>query len=163
MTFNAQLQRAFLSVIFLALIYIAFNFYQSYQFKHSALSLEIQTQIDSKEREIILNIKKYYGVDFRVPLIISDKLPSNLYGLARLDKQGNITVFINKKRLRESLEYVLDDVIAHEYAHAFMFDKQSLSEEGHTARWQEVCLKLGGVRCDRFVNHGDVVMGKMPF
>lgn len=154
----------FLAMMVLGVLFLAINLYSGYQFKTEPLSKEIQAKIDAKEEEVISNIKKHYGVDFRVPLIISNALPSNLYGVAVLSERGSIKVYINKKRIRESLDYILDDVIAHEYAHAVMFASGNHSrKEGHSAQWQEICKNLGGSRCDRFVNHNDIIYGKITF
>lgn len=161
MMFIQKLQYLFIAMITLALLYLSYNYYQAYRFKVDPLSAEIQAKIDAKEHEIHERILRHYHIDFKVPLIVSDKLPSNLYGLAVLQPQGQIKIYINKKRIRESLHYILDDVIAHEYAHALMF--YFGRKEGHSKAWQETCLVLGGSRCDRFVNNKDIIYEKISF
>lgn len=155
----------FAAITVAALLLMARNFYLSHAFDTNALSSEIMHQIETKEREIIVKIREHYGIDFQVPLIISEKMPSRLYGMAVLDTKGAIRVYLNKKRMKESLKYILDDVMAHEYAHALMFSlgESRSRNDGHTKAWQEACLKLGGSRCDRFVNHQDVIYGKIGF
>lgn len=162
--FVQKLQYLFIAMITLALLYLSYNYYQAYRFKIDPLSPEIQAKIDAKEHEIQEHILRHYNLHFDVPLIVSDELPSKLYGMAVLQPQGQIKIFINKKRIRESLQYILDDVIAHEYAHALMFlQGQYGCNDGHSEQWQEICLVLGGSRCDRFVNHNDIIYEKISF
>jgi len=158
------MQSIFIAIVIIASLYLMWNFYEGYRFKNNPISQEIQAKIDAKEQEVLKNIKVFYGIDFRVPLIISDELPSKLYGVAVLNKRGDIAIYINKKRIRESLDYMLDDVIAHEYAHALIFAKRDFnSDDGHSQEWQDMCINLGGSRCDRFVNHNDIIYGKIGF
>lgn len=163
--FIRRLQTFFLVIALIALLVIAKNWYDDYRFDHEPVSPEIQARIFAKEAEIIERIREHYGIDFRVPVIISDKIPGRLYGVATFDTSRDIRVFLNKKRMKESLEYMIDDVLPHEYAHALMFSLGSYRKngDGHTDQWQDACRKLGGSRCDRYVNHDDVIMGKIPF
>ena len=156
------MQSIFIAIVFIASLYLVWNLYEGYKFKSNPISQEIQAKIDAKEQEVLKNIKLFYGIDFRVPLIVSDELPSKLYGVAVLDKSGSIKIYINKKRIRESLDYILDDVIAHEYAHALVFASGNFNhDDGHSEQWQKICINLGGSRCDRFVNHNDIIYGKI--
>ena len=158
------MQSIFITIVLIASLYLIWNFYEGYTFKINPISEEIQAKIDAKEQEVLKNIKAFYGIDFRVPLVISDELPSKLYGVAVLNERGSIKIYINKKRIRESLDYILDDVIAHEYAHALIFAKGNFNhDDGHSAQWQEICINLGGSRCDRFVNHNDIIYRKIGF
>ncbi len=159
-----KMEYIFAAIMLAALIFLLTNIYTDYRFDSRPVSIQVQAEIDAKEEKIIERIRFHYGIDFKVPLIISDKMPSNLYGAAVLEKQGRIKVYINKKRIKESFDYILDDVMAHEYAHALMFLRGHRSRsDGHTRAWQEICLNLGGSRCDRYVDHNDIVLGKMGF
>jgi len=90
-------------------------------------------------------------------------MPSNLYGMASYDGDS-IKIYLNKKRLKESLDYVIEDVMPHEYAHAVVFYKKlNRGKNGHSLEWQKVCQKLEGIRCERFVKSHDIVMGKLKF
>jgi len=160
--FAKKLQNGFIAIIIVSIAILFINVYNSYQFKNSPISTKIQLQIDAKSQEILHKIDTYYPTNTPIPLIITDKMPSNIYGLASLDKEGHIKVYINKKRIKESLEYILEDVIAHEYAHAIMFTRGYRErDDGHSKAWQDVCITLGGSRCNRFVNHQDIIYGKM--
>lgn len=162
--FTKKLERIFALVTLGALTVLAYNWYASYRFDHTPLSEAVMQQLEQKEREVIARIKTHYGIDFRVPMRISDNIPGNLYGVTAYRPDGTITILLNKKRAKESLQYLLDDVIAHEYAHALMFHfGYRTHEDGHSQRWQQTCKALGGSRCDRYVNGHDVVMGKLPF
>jgi len=60
---------------------------------------------------------------------------------------------------------VIEDVLPHEYAHALMFYTNNFTKEnaGHSILWQKYCKALNGLRCNRFVNHNDVIIGKTNF
>jgi len=159
-----SLERGFITMIVLALSVMGYNFYQSYQFKTKPVSPEIQHKIDMKVAEVEHLIQKRFGLRFRVPIIISDDLPSKLYGVTTFETSKQIKIYLNKKRMKESLDYMIDDVIAHEYAHALMFYKGLRSQDdGHSLAWQKICEKLEGKRCRRYVDSGDVISGKLPF
>ena len=163
--FIHKLQYAFLIVIFIAISVIAMNWYDDYRFEHNPVSESIKARIALKEEEIVGRIRHHYGIEFQAPIIITDKIPSRLYGLAAYDGQRDIRIFLNKKRMKESMDYIIADVLPHEYAHALMFrlGSYATNSDGHSLAWQDACKKLGGSRCDRFVNHEDVIMGKIPF
>ncbi len=162
--FRKKLEIIFIAIILLATAVLAYNWYSSYLYKTTPLSDKLKQQITDKEQEILHLMQKNYGFTFKVPIIITDKIDGKKYGLTSY-RNGDIKIYLNKKVMKESMEYILEDVIAHEYAHALMFKKGFFNQKsgGHSAKWQEVCQKLGGSRCDRYVNHNDVIMGKMPF
>ncbi len=158
------LELSFLLVILLAVTWLSYSMYQRHKFKNSPVSSEIQQKIDTKVYEVESLIRQHFGMDFTVPVIVSDKMPSNLYGVASYDQNRAIKIYLNKKRMRESLPYIVDDVIPHEYAHALMFKFGYFDEkDGHSTRWQNICQKLGGNNCQRYVDHQDIVSGKLPF
>ncbi|MCF6339896.1 MAG: hypothetical protein L3J10_03945 [Sulfurimonas sp.] len=67
--------------------------------------------------------------------------------------------------MKESKEYILDSVLAHEYAHALMFQQGyfQTGNDDHSPLWQQTCINLGGVNCEQYVNNHDIIMGKLPF
>ena len=87
-----------------------------------------------------------------------------MFGLASYDN-GNIKIYLNKNRFQENSEYMKDYVLPHEYAHALMFTFNKFPKQhgGHTKLWQQICLSLDGKKCDRFVDHEDILMGKLKF
>ena len=95
-------------------------------------------------------------------MIVTDKFKGRLYGLT-VYNDGDVKIYLNKKVMQESFEYILESVIAHEYAHALMFKLGHFSGDGHSKEWQDTCVKLGGVGCMRYVDRDDVIMGKLPF
>ena len=82
-----------------------------------------------------------------------------------LIKNGEIRIYLNKKVMQESMDYMVDSVIAHEYAHALIFKlgMRDVEKDGHSKEWQIACEKLGSSKCEQYVNSHDVVMGKLPF
>jgi len=145
-----------------------YSWYGSYSFDKNPLSNNIQEQISKKVFEIRMLIKKHYNVNINIPIIITNKMNSKLFGIATFDTSTNtIKIYLNKKRFKESLTYMLDDVLPHEYAHALMFSFGNFSNQnsGHTKNWQKACRNLNGTKCNRFVNHNDIVINKtkLPF
>lgn len=120
--------------------------------------------IKSKEQDVLNHMQQNFGFRYKFPLIITDKIPGRLYGLTSYEN-GHITIYLNKKAMQESLDYILSDVIAHEYAHALLFKlhKSSNENDGHSKLWQDTCKKLGGKDCRRYVNQHEIIMSKLPF
>ena len=44
----------------------------------------------------------------------------------------------------------------------FRFGKYS-EGNGHSKKWQDMCKKLGGSRCDRYANTRDILREKVKF
>ena len=162
--FKKRLELTFLSVIIISLLMLSKNYYDDYIFKNSDISDEYKQRIINKEQEILKLMYKYYGFSYKFPLIITDKFKGKLYGLTSFDNSG-IKIYLNKNVMRESMDYVVDTVLAHEYAHALMFKMGHIysNNDGHSDEWRQTCINLGGVNCEQYVNHSDVIMGKLPF
>ncbi|MEA3353213.1 MAG: SprT-like domain-containing protein [Campylobacterota bacterium] len=139
--------------------------YNDHHFRNNPLPGDILKKIDQKNRYIVSLIKKRYNIHFNVPILISDKMPDNLFGLAAYTKDKKIKIILNKNRFQESVEYMIDYVLPHEYAHAMMFRLGDFTKQegGHTKKWQQICLALEGKKCDRFVDHKDIIFGKVPY
>lgn len=165
MPLSKKMQRIFALVTLMALALLLANIYRSYHYNHSELEPAVQQALNSKANEMRRILKKRYHIHRPIAFVISPNLPARLYGMTQMGDDGKITVFINKKALRESKAYVLDDVIAHEFAHAAQFALGNMSNHngGHDAQWQAICKNLHGKHCERYVNTQDVVMGKLPF
>jgi SprT protein len=161
MHFTHKLEKIFVISIVAALGYLAYSMYQSYRFKHSPLSVAIQERVHKKEAEVLRLIEQKFKRKVDIPLVISDEFHSNLYGLTSY-KDAHIAVYLNKKRFKESVDYMIDEVIPHEYAHAMVFIMGAkTSQDGHTKLWQKVCLELGGRQCERYVDGEEIVRQKM--
>lgn len=146
-------------------LFLVYNWYESYEFKNNPLDENIRKKIYFKHQELEQLTYKKFNIKRKIPVKISDKMPSKLFGAATYSKNGQITIFLNKNHFKESLEYMIDDVLPHEYAHALMFvigDFRDING-GHTLKWQNTCKALNGIRCDRFVNHNDIIIGKTNF
>ena len=154
------------------------NFYSSYKFNNNDIPDSYKQQIHDKEQEILQNMQTKFGFMFKVPLIVTDKLGDNLYGLTTY-KNGKVKIYLNKNVMRENMDYMLESIIAHEYAHAILFKRESRDnrgaakhyreksphskECGHSHEWKDTCVKLGGDSCQQYVNQDEIVMFKMPF
>jgi len=153
----------FLGVIIVASLFLVKNYYDSYTFKNNDIPQSYKDRIMQKEQEVLWLMQKNYGFSFKVPLIVTDRFKGRLYGLTSY-KDGEIKIYLNKKVMQESMDYMIDSVIAHEYAHALMFKLKNFTRgDGHSKEWQDACIKLGGIKCEQYVNSHDVVMGKLPF
>ncbi len=161
--FIKKLQILFLVITVCAVIILGYNWYINYQFNNNPLSKEIMQRIYQKELHLKQQAKIHYNINTTIPILISNKMPSRLFGAATTNGKKTI-VYLNKKRFQESVDYMIDNVLPHEYAHAIMFKLGFLTNKngGHTIKWQQICINLGGVKCDRFVNHEDILIGKLP-
>ena len=163
MKFVKKLEMFFVLAILVALAYIVYNWYQTNNFKNKPLSYAIQKEIKDRQNEVLSLIHEKYGVYTDISLIVSDEFSSQLYGLTRY-RDGKITIYLNKKRFRESERYMIEEVIPHEYAHALVFAlKERASKDGHTDLWQNICLQLDGKTCTRYVDNEEIVSQKMTF
>ena len=162
--FKKKLEFIFISVILIAISVLGVNYYNSYTFKNNDIPNSYKQRIQAKEKEVLLNMQKHYGFALNIPLIVTDEFKGRLYGLTSY-KNGQIKIYLNKKVMQESMDYMVDSVIAHEYAHALMFKlgKRAHKKDGHSIEWQETCVKLGGRDCQQYVDQQEIVMSKMPF
>ncbi len=160
--FLNNLNKFFLFITILGTILFIYLLIDNYKFNNSKLDDEILYKIKQKQFYLENLTYKKFSISKKFPIIISDKLPSKLFGAAVYTKDAQIKIFLNKKRFKESSNYMIDDVLPHEYAHALMFYTNNFSDEngGHSKKWQNICKALEGIRCDRFVNHNDVIIGK---
>ena len=71
----------------------------------------------------------------------------------------------NKNHFKESLNYMIQSVIPHEYAHAVMFYLKDFSTQnsGHSKKWQTICETLSQKQCDRYANQHDILIEKTSF
>jgi hypothetical protein len=163
--FLKKLKLFFLIITILGSIFLIYNWYENYQFKNNPLNLDIQIKIIEKQRYLEVLTYKKFNIKRKIPVIISDKMPAKLFGAATYNTNKEIKIFLNKKRFQESIDYMINDVLPHEYAHALMFISGNNTNKngGHTLIWQNICKKLEGQRCDRFVKNNDVVVDKLNF
>ena len=156
-----SLEKIFFLVIVISLGYIAYNWYQSYLFKTNPLSADIQKRVEQREAEVLSLIYKKYKIRPHIPLVISDEFHSSLYGLTTYEN-GKIEISLNKKRFKESVDYMIEEVIPHEYAHAMVFIlAEQSSKDGHTKAWQRICLELDGLSCERYVDNEEIIRQKI--
>ena len=136
----------------------------SNDFKNNPLSNDIISKIEQKNNTLKKTIKNRYNIDIDIPIIISNKVNDNLFGMATYS-DGDIKVLLNKNRFQENENYMINYVLPHEYAHALMFYVKDFTKQngGHTKKWEQICLNIGGLKCDRFVGHNDILMEKLPF
>jgi len=163
--FLQKLKTFFLILTIVATLFLIYNWYDNYQFKNNPLDGNITRIIDAKHKKLEILTYQKFRIKKNIPVIVSDKMPSKLYGAATFSKSGQIQIFLNKKHFQESLDYMINDVLPHEYAHALMFVKGNTTNQkgGHTKEWQNICKSLNGLRCDRFVNLDDIIIGKTSF
>ena len=156
--------KIFSTVVIISIISLIYISYNNNKFSENTLSIQTKTKLKQKEYHIRKLIIQKYNININIPIIISEKVPDNLFGLATYDK-NKITIILNKNRFQESEDYMIDYVLPHEYAHALMFKLKDFTNKnsGHSKKWQQICLDLEGKKCDRFVKHNDIVMGKLDF
>lgn len=163
--FLNNLKKLFALITILGTVFLIYLVVDDYNFKHSPLDEKIQQKINQKHAYLQNLTYSIFDISYKFPIKISNKMPSNLFGAAVFTKDKKIIIYLNKKRFKESVDYMIDDVLPHEYAHALMFYTNDFSNDngGHTKKWQIFCKALNGLRCNRFVDHKDVIIGKTNF
>lgn len=154
--------KIFLAITVISLLLFMYITYKDIQFRDNPLPQEIISKLNHKNELIKQQILNKYNIHFNIPIIVTNELPINLYGLASY-KHGKIKIELNKKRFQENENYMINYVLPHEYAHALMFYFGKFEEEngGHTTLWQKFCFDVGGIKCDRFVDHNDILIEKI--
>ena len=162
--FKKKLEFIFLAVMLIATAVLITNYYKSSSFKNNPLPQSYLNQIEAKEQDVLAHMQKNFGFAYKFPLLITDKIPGRLYGLTSYENK-TIKIYLNKKVMQESFEYMIESVIAHEYAHALLFKLKKHTDEkaGHSQEWQLTCVKLGGKNCQQYVDQKEIIMSKMPF
>lgn len=160
--FFKNIQQLFLLITIGASALLVYLWYQDYAFNKNPLEDKYQHAIKIKHQKLKALTYKHFKITKDFPIIISDKMNANRFGMATFDRNKKINIYLNKKRFQENANYMIDDVFPHEYAHAIMFLNGDFSQQnsGHTKKWQYICKKLEGLRCDRFVNHKDILIEK---
>lgn len=162
--FKKKLEVIFILVILISVAILVSNYYKNYTFKTNDISDSYKERIKVKEQEVLWYMQRNYNVRYKFPLIVTDDFKGKLYGLTAY-KNGEIKIYLNKKVMQESMDYMVESVIAHEYAHALMFKLgyYKTNNDGHSQKWKELCINLGGVDCRQYVNHREIILSKMPF
>lgn len=157
-----SLERLFLAIILFAVAILGYNYYSEYTFEHD-FDKRYLPPLHKKEQEILQNMQRRFGFVKRFPIVVTKKIPGRIYGLATFDKEGRVVIYLNKRVFKESFDYILDDVLAHEYAHALLLNQGYTTDTngGHTPLWQRTCKALGGLHCERYVDRDDVVSRKL--
>lgn len=163
--FIHKLYYFFFALVIVSVFLLAYNWHKDYEFDTNPLSQKLEKQIFEKKQQTRQLLRANFRFDLDVPLIVSEKLPSSLFGAAVFTQDEKIIIYLNKKRFKESSDYMIHHVIPHEYAHAVMFYLKDFSKEqsGHSIKWQNICKKLNGIKCDRFVDNHDIIIGKTSF
>lgn len=163
--FIHKLYYFFFALVIVSVFLLAYNWHKDYEFDTNPLSQKLEKQIFEKKQQTRQLLRANFGFDLDVPLIVSEKLPSSLFGAAVFTQDEKIIIYLNKKRFKESSDYMIHHVIPHEYAHAVMFYLKDFSKEqsGHSIKWQNICKKLNGIKCDRFVDTHDIIIEKTSF
>ncbi|PHQ90554.1 MAG: sprT domain-containing protein [Sulfurimonas sp.] len=162
--FKKKLEILFLLLILVSLAILINNYYQNYTFKNNDIPQSYKQRIADKEQEVLKYMQAHYNARFQFPLIVTDKFQGKLYGLTSYRK-GEIKIYLNKKVMQESMDYMVESVIAHEYAHALMFKFGffETKSSGHSQKWKEICINLGGADCRQYVNRQEIILSKIPF
>jgi len=157
-----KIYRVFFIIVIVSIFGLLYILYQDYSFKNNPLPNDTLLKIEKKKRELEKLVYKNYHIKKDIPIVLSSKLKDKLYGLAMYNS-GDIKIVLNKNRFQESTDYMIDYVLPHEYAHTVMFLLNDFTKEnsGHSKRWQQICLSLKGKKCDRFVNHQDIIFQKL--
>ena len=159
------MQNAFLTITITCLLLFIIVTYNKEKITRDPISNKILIKLKEKELYIKNLIYQKYKIRVNIPIEISSKIRNDLFGLTLYEDKENIKIILNKKRFYESSQYMINSVLAHEYAHALMFIFGDYTDEnsGHSKKWQNICFSLESNDCQRFVNNNDVIMNKLKF
>lgn len=161
MNFNKKLEKFFILLIIIPLLYMIYTSYENKSFRENPLSEDILNNVGFAEKKVLDLIYKKYNFKPFITLIISNDFNSRLYGITSY-KNAHATIYLNKKRFKESSVYMIEEVIPHEYAHAIVFILgKKTSQDGHTKVWKDICFKLDGKACVRYVDNEAIIREKM--
>jgi len=157
--------RIFLLLTLLSLVGLVYVTKEKNDFFDNPLSDEILQKIELKTADLEKITYEKFGIKVRIPIYIADSIHNNLFGVASVKNDGEISIILNKNRFKENEQYMIDSVLPHEYAHALMFVFGDFSNEdgGHDKKWQQICNQLGGKKCERFVGDDDILIEKIGF
>jgi SprT protein len=161
MRLSLSLKILFTTITVIGFVILFTNFQKGLEWENGEIPKNVLSKIETKREEVENRILEVYGVKPNFPFYISNKLPSNIFGITSFDGK-TIEIHLNRKRLKESLDYILEDVIPHEFAHALIFYfREDGGKDGHNEKWQNVCMKLNGLHCQKYVNTQDLIFKKM--
>ncbi|MGM0519787.1 MAG: SprT-like domain-containing protein [Campylobacterota bacterium] len=157
-----NLQKLFLFITTISIVLLIYLWYKDYSFENKSLDSKYINMIKQKEASLKRLAYINFNVTRDIPIIVSDRMKASRFGMAVYSKDSSIKIYLNKNRFKESASYMINDVLPHEYAHALMFIFKDFTKQnsGHTKRWQNICKKLNGLRCSRFVNNKDILIEK---
>jgi SprT protein len=185
--FLKKLYTTFFIISLVGIVLFIYILYDNYKFDNSKLSKDVQQRIYLKKQDMIKKIQDKYNIYLDVSIIIKKNIKGNLFGIATYNtkksninidkydsvykigsydtKNVNIKIYLNKNHFKESLDYMIDEVLPHEYAHALMFRLNEFTNElgGHTQKWRDICIFLSNNRCGRYANTQDIVIEKTDF
>lgn len=144
-------------------------------------SENLYKKIILKEKNILKLMKSNFGYTLDVPIVITNELDKNVYGITVCAQDGTIKIFLNETVMQNNINYVVNTVLPHEYAHALMFNQKLLAKnkdgyalrveenkfsnkhknDGHNHTWKKTCKKLGGDKCQSFATYKDTQMSKL--
>lgn len=157
--------RIFLFVTFFSLIGLIYVTKEKNKFFNNPLSSDTLQKIEEKVTQLEKTTYQNFGLRVKIPVVIVDSIPNNLFGMATIKSNGEINIILNKNRFKENQKYMIDSVLPHEYAHAliFAFGDFSNYNGGHTKQWEDICHQLEGKKCERFVGDDDILIEKLGF
>lgn len=161
-----KVSNIFLFITLISAIFLIYLWYKDYEFKTKPLNQDIISKIEQKTMHLRQLAYKNYNITYDIPVLISKNMKNNLFGMAIYSYDKGIIIYLNKNRFKENIDYMIDSVLPHEYAHAIMFVLKDFSKKnaGHSKKWQDICISLEGKKCDRFVNNNDIIIEKTnPF
>lgn len=158
-----KLKKIFFYITISALALLVYTWFNNYNFEKNPLSSKYTKQLEQKEKRLRFLAYEHFKIIRTFKIIISNDLPNKQYGRTIYTKNSQIIIELNKKRFKESSKFMIEEVFAHEYAHAIMFAIGDFSRinTGHTKKWQGICKKLEGKKCKAYVNtQEDIVIEK---
>lgn len=98
-------------------------------------------RLESKSRYLDQKIKRIYNVDLNLPVYIKE-IPRQIWGYMLYNNKGPEAIYLNSNVLKDNPDYVINHVLAHEFAHAVERKIYKRKNRSHGKEWKEICMTI---------------------
>jgi SprT protein len=158
----SKLTNIIVFMITISIIGIIYNTIKADRLKNSDLSPQIEARIKQKIAYLDQKAYEYYGIRLNIPIKLIDDVPQRIWGMMVYTEQGPQKIVVNRVQLKESPNYIIENVLPHEWAHAIERILHGTKDrEGHGEAWLKICNQLSKNRCQRYVHTEKVATEKL--
>jgi SprT protein len=151
-----------IGIMIISLSAMFYNYQKFETLKTSELSDLTKERIKLEVQRLNKLSLDIYGVVLNIPLELVDEVPQNIWGMMIYNQEGPQKIVINKTQLKESPNYIIEFVLAHEWAHAVeRIQNTTTKKSTHGKQWLAICNQLSIGRCRQYVHTEKVAREKL--